>query len=343
MTTLKELSKHLGLSVTQVSRALNDHDDVSKATKKRVREAAKSLNYEPNLAARRLVSGRSGIVGLVFPHMPEPSDAWYFTQFVAGLSSAFSEQGKQFMLNIPKSREDGLAVHDQLIRSRSIDGFVVIIPTVDDARVKFLREKEIPFVLHGQTMDEPDYPFYDIDNVAVGYDLTRHLIEAGHREIAFINGEAQASFVQRRFIGHARALSEAGLPVREQFRVSGVMTEELGLLETIRMFHEEGPSPTGIVASNMRIVKGIFSAAKALGLSVPADISVVAHDDLLPDCPPEDFPVAVTRTYAPLEQSWQPLALFLSDTLRGAPLEEVQKIEPHVFIKGASVRVLSGS
>ena len=339
MTTLKDLSRHLGLSVTQVSRALNNHSDVSEATKVRVAEAAKALDYQPNIAARRLVTGRSGIVGLIYPETPDPADALAFSQFITGLSTTFSRLGRQFMLHISEGEDGGLAVYERLVRSRSIDGFVVNIPEVEDARVKFLRAQKIPFVLHGQTMDEPDYPFYDIDNVAVGYDLTRHLIECGHRHIAIINGPHGASYVERRFIGYRRALKERGLELYPDFEIGGTMNEQLGLLETIRLFQSGGPKPTAIVAGNMRIAKGIFSALGAMSLSVPDDVSVVAHDDVLPDVPASDLPVPLTVTLAPLINSWEPLARFLSMSLDGADLAETQEIAQHEFVDGASVRV----
>ena len=340
MTTLKDLSRHLGLSVTQVSRALNNHADVSEKTKSRVRDAAKTLNYQPNLTARRLVTGRSGIVGLVYPSMPDPEDSWYFTQFVAGLSARFSRLGRQFMLHMADEERDVVDVYDRLVRSRSIDGFVVIIPQVADRRVDFLRAQKVPFVLHGQTMDEPDYPFFDIDNLAVGYDLTQHLIARGHKEIAILNGVSEASFVQRRFSGYRQALAEAGLPVRPEFQVVGTMTAELGLLETVRLFQSDGPKPTAIVASSMRIAKGIFQALAAIGLRVPDDVSVVAHDDILPDVAVGDLPVPITTTESPLNDSWEPLARFLIAAIDGAPLKETQQIGRHKIVPRASVRNL---
>ncbi|RYG92897.1 LacI family transcriptional regulator [Loktanella sp. IMCC34160] len=339
MTTLKDLSRHLGLSVTQVSRALNDHADVSEKTKVRVRDAAKSLNYEANVLARRLVTGRSGIVGLVYPTMPDPSDSWYFMQFVAGLSKEFSRLGRQFMLHMPDDAGDHLDVYDRLVRSRSIDGFIIMTPMVADPRVNFLRSRSVPFVLHGQTMDEPDYPFFDIDNMAVGYDLTAYLADRGHREIAIINGNPGASFVERRFDGYRQALRERGLPNRAQFEAAGMMTADLGLLETVRMFQSDGPKPTGIIASNLRIAKGIISALNAMGLRVPQDVSVVAHDDKLPDVSAESLGSGLTTTEAPLGDSWEPLARFLNATLDGAPLSEVQEVGPHSLVERGSVAV----
>ncbi len=340
MTTLKDLSRHLGLSVTQVSRALNDHDDVSRDTKQRVREAANTLKYQPNIMARRLVTGRSGIVGLIYPGVPDATDSLQFAHFVRGLCSNFTRLGRQFMLHVADDENAELGVYDRLVRSRSIDGFVVLLPGASDARVDFLRKHQICFALHGQTMDTPDYPFYDIDNEAVGYDLTSHLIQRGHQNIAIINGQNTAAFAQRRYQGYARALQDAGLPVRPEFQVGSVMTAEFGLLETVRLFQSGGPKPTAIIAGNMRIAKGIFDATHALGLRVPDDVSLVVHDDCLPDVARTSLPVLLTATIVPFYEAWGPVAEILDGALKGAPLEDTQVIQPHRFEGGRSVRRL---
>ena len=97
MTTLKDLSRHLNLSVTQVSRALNGYPDVSEATRARVLAAASELSYQPNLSARKLVSGRSGIVGMVLQGTPASMTGDHFLEIVSGLSSEFSRRDLQFV------------------------------------------------------------------------------------------------------------------------------------------------------------------------------------------------------------------------------------------------------
>lgn len=340
MTTLRDLSRHLGLSVTQVSRALNDHSDVSLATKERVREAAKSLKYQPNVLAQRLVTGRSGIVGLVYPEMPTPTEAWFFTQFVSSVSAQFSRMGRQFMLHMSEETDGQLEVYERLIANRSVDGFIVTIPEVEDDRVNLLRERNVPFVLHGQTMDKPDYPFFDIDNVAVGYELAQHLIARGHSRIAFLNGAAKASYTHRRRFGFQRALSEAGLPFRPEWHGTGPMTEDIGLVEAIRLFSNEKDRPTAVIAGSTRIAKGLMAGLRALSLKCPDDVSIVAHDDLLPDVDAASLGTPLTVTEAPLNDSWAPLAKFLNARLEGAPLADVQQIGTHRFIERASVRDL---
>jgi LacI family transcriptional regulator len=338
VTTLKDLSKHLGLSVTQISRALNDHSDVSKETKQRVLSAAKQLNYQPNMMARRLATGRSGIVGLIYPVVPGSMDSWFFTQFVAGLSTNFSRLDRQFMLHIAEDDPHDLDSYDKLISTRSIDGFVVVGPEVEDARVNFLRRKGIPFVLHGQTMDKPDYPFYDIDNLAIGRELTSHLARLGHRNIAFINGPEFASFAERRRQGYAQALQEADIAYRPDLHVSGVMTEDFGLLETVRLFQADKPAPTAIIASNMLLAKGVLRALAALRLRVPHDISLVAHDDVQSEPGRADPTEKLSTTEAALCDAWEPLARILDARLNGAALPELQQIGSHRFVDRGSVR-----
>lgn len=340
MTTLKDLSRHLGLSVTQVSRALNDHSDVSDGTKERVRQAAFELNYQPNLMARRLVTGRSGIVGFLQPRIPTSAESAFFTNFLSGLSENFAKFDRQFMLHMSDKTTDELEAYDRLVRTRSIDGFVVTEPEFDDKRVNFLRKKKIPFVLHGQTMDAPDYPFFDIDNVAVGYDLTKMLIDRGHKRILFINGAQAASYAERRVIGYQKALKEAGIKFDPDMVVRGNMVAETGLLETIRAFQRSGEKPTAIIAGNTRISTGALMALAAMGLSMPEDVSLVAHDDQLPADSNGDLPRPVSGTSSPLSASWEPLAENLSRFLDGAELSEVQTIAPHTFVDHGSIKTI---
>ena len=155
MTTLRDLSRHLGLSVTQVSRALNNHSDVSEDTRERVHAAARELGYQPNVSARRLVTGRSGMLGLVLPDVPpEPEDSM-FVQIVGGLSKHLSRLGRQFVLHIADPEEDIVEVYRRLTSSGAIDGFVLLEPLLKDRRVAYLRGAGVPFVIHGR-VEEPE-------------------------------------------------------------------------------------------------------------------------------------------------------------------------------------------
>ena len=338
MTTLRDISRQLNLSVTQVSRALNGHSDVSAETRQRVMSAAKQLKYQPNLSARKLVMGKSGIVGLVLPRVPTILQDGLFVQIAGGLSSHFSRKGMQFVLHIADETDDIIDVYRRLIDSGSLDGFVVLEPVTGDQRVAYLRERKIPFVLHGRHQTSPDYPFFDIDNEAVGYRLTRLLLDRGHRRIAFLNGHAGRTYVQQRQQGYLRALAEVGIPAEPGLHLFDDMTEAFGLVGMVRLLDNPDRIPTGIMCGNTLIAKGVLHILNTLKIAVPGQISVVAHDDELPDTHTAFFNPPLTVTYAPLENSWQPLAEILTDAVNGLPIAALQRFGEVRLIERESVR-----
>ncbi|NJM83179.1 MAG: LacI family transcriptional regulator [Tabrizicola sp.] len=336
MATLKDIAKRLDMSITQVSRALNDHSDVNEDTRDRVKRAARAMNYHPNLSARKLVSGRSGIVGLVVPQSDSLGTDGIFLQVVSGLSAQFSGRGMQFVLHLMGETEPVLPVYQRLIGNGALDGFVLIDPQDDDPRVAFLQRAGLPFVVHGRTVPVPDYPYFDIENESIFKDLTDHALSLGHRRIALVNGVAGRCYVTARSNGFAAAVAASG-PGVDGIEVFGEMTEAHGLISTMGLFSGRGPAPTAILCGNVRIAKGVYQALEALGLSVPRDVSVMAHDDHLPNLRASAFFPSLTVTKAPLSESWKPLADALAGAIDGRVLEELQLVGRHEFIPRNSV------
>ncbi len=338
MTTLRDLSRHLGISVTQVSRALNNHADVSAETRERVHAAARELGYQPNLSARRLVTGRSGMLGLVLPDVPCKAEYSMFVQIVGGLSQHLSRLGQQFVLHIADPKDDIVEVYRRLISGGAIDGFVLLEPELGDRRVAFLREAGVPFVIHGRTEDWGNYPFYDIDNRAVAQTLTNLLIREGHRRIAFLNGPSGLTYAASRYAGYRAALEEAGLDELPGLHRFGPMREGQGLLAGVSLFGSDGPQPTGVVCGSTRLAAGLLQALDALDLTVPLDVSVVAHDDELPGLRTRAFDPPLTVTWSPLALGWPHLARILSAAVDGAPLSDLQLEGEVKLIDRGSVR-----
>jgi LacI family transcriptional regulator len=337
MATLKDIARRLNVSVTQVSRALNGHADVSDETRRRVTEAANQLKYHPNISARKLVSGRSGMVALVVQSRPGLSSDRMFFEVVSGLSEQFSGQSMQFVLHIAQDDENILNVYQRLSGSGSLDGFVLTEPAEDDPRIDYLRSRDVPFVVHGRNTDWADYPYFDIDNHDLARAAVIHFAKHGHDRIALINGPEGRSFAKSRLDGYRAALAAIGAPYRADFVHHGWMDEALGLISVVRMFTGESPYPTAIFCSNMLIAKGVYEALAALGRSVPRDVSVIAHDDVLPDLRASAFYPPLTVTRSPLRESWTPLAGFLGGAINGEPVATLQRIAMHSFIERSSV------
>lgn len=326
MTTLRDLSRHLGLSVTQVSRALNNHADVSGETRERVRAAARELGYEPNLSARRLVTGRWGMLGLVLPEMPRAPDDSLFVQVVGTLSQHLARRGRQFVLHIADPQDDLVEVYRRLIGGGAVDGFVLLDPEIGDRRVAFLRQAGVPFVIHGRIEAPHDYPFYDIDNRAVAERLTGVLTAAGHRRVAFLNGPEGRTYAASRRQGFRAALAAAGIEEEPGWHRFGPMTEGEGLLAGVALWGGGGPRPTGAVCGNMRLAQGLLRALDALGLRVPGDVSVAAHDDDLPGIRPGALDPPLTATRSPLAEGWPHLARLLAGAVDGEPVAALQVV-----------------
>jgi LacI family transcriptional regulator len=336
MATLKDLSRRLDLSVTQVSRALNDHSDVNEATRTRVKAMARAMNYHANVSARKLASGRSGMVGLVVQQHALMTQDGMFFEVVSGLSSQFSNRGMQFVLHIAQSEEDILDVYARLIGKGVLDGFVLTDPAQDDLRIPYLMRRGVPFVVHGRT-DGSDYPYFDIDNRGLAEVSTQLLLDQGHRDIAMISGLAGRSYVEARNDGYRATLGAAGIAVRDDFLRHGVMDIAHGLTATVQLFSDARPHPTAIICANVRVAKGVYSALEALGLRVPQDVSVIAHDDHLPNLRASAFFPALTVTKAPLSDSFLPLADCLAGMIEGRALADVQKLGAYEVIIRNSV------
>lgn len=339
MATLKDISREIGLSVTQVSRALNGHADVSLATRERVRAAADLLNYHPNTTARKLSSGKSGIACLVMPMAPispSPHDS-IFAELVTGFSRSFADMGMQFLLHVMSETDDAVEVHRRLVHCGAIDGFVLLDPEEDDARIRYLQSAGVPFVVHGRQSVAASYPYFEIDNEGVGYVLTKRLIERGHRRIAFLNGRKGLTFSAARKAGYERALREAGIAPDPALHRHGELTEGFGLLAAPDMLRRADPPVTGVVCGGMLIAKGLSQVLHALDFDVPRRISVTAHDDELPGINPAFFRVPLDVTRAPLRTAWPQLAGCLSRAINGEESASLQEMHMPELVPGGSV------
>jgi LacI family transcriptional regulator len=295
------------------------------------------MNYHPNISARKLVSGRSGMVGLVMPKYKGLGSDGMFMEVVAGLSAQFSSREMQFVLHIMEESEPAIPVYQRLVGRGALDGFVLIDPRDDDPRINFLQRAGLPFVVHGRTSPKPDYPFFDIENEKVLVELATYLIGMGHRRIALLNGLAGRPYVTTRSRGFRAAYAAAGLPIEDGVELHGEMDTAHGLVSTVALFNRPGPRPTAIICGNVRIAQGVYQALASLHLSIPDDVSVVAHDDHLPDLRASAFFPALTVTKAPLRESWKPMADCLAGAIEGRPLAELQQIGGYEFIPRNSV------
>jgi LacI family transcriptional regulator len=278
---LKELAKHLNLSPTTVSRALNGYPEVGEATRKRVDEEARRFGYRPNAHARRLATGRAHAIGHVFPTdrtlMIDP----LFSDFIAGAADVYAAHGFDVLLHAG-GHEDELSVYRRYAQGGAVDAVVVLAPRLDDPRIKLLTELKLPFIVHGRFGDqETGYPWMDIDNRSAFKRATKLLTDLGHRRIGLINAQEDMTFAFHRRQGYEQALTSKGLQIDPQITSTGMMTEENGYRQTKRILQLPN-RPTALLLGNLLLVSGAMRAIYELGMQIGKDVSLIAHDDGLP-------------------------------------------------------------
>ncbi|WP_198666138.1 LacI family DNA-binding transcriptional regulator [Tropicimonas sp. IMCC34043] len=341
MVTLKDISKETGVSLTQVSRALGGFSDVNEQTRERVREAAQRLGYRPNSIAKGLKTGQTGFVAMVIPSDIDASGREIMFDMVVGISQAISRHGLKFLLHVVDSNADVTGAFDELYYGGGIDGFILTELEEPDPRVSYLKERKIPFVVHGQDAVAEHF-FVDLDNFRVGEALAGRLLDAGHRRILFLNGNDHRIYSSTRTAGARRALTDRGI-APETIHVSyGPMTRARGREAAVEWLRSDEP-PTAIIAGNMMLARGVYDAAAELGLSIPSDLSLVAHDDVLIQYPAEGFDPSLCVTRSSLSEAWSSLATLMSRAIAPESPEIEHVLMRPELVEGASVAEPSGS
>lgn len=342
MATLKDIGKKLGLSPATVSRALNGFPEVNEKTRELVLATAKQMSYVPNPIAQKLVTGRSGMVGMVLKSQKDLAVDPSFFQIIFGLSAHLVAHDLDLVFHV-STDDDPVAPYRRLLSKDTLDAFILNAPEVDDPRIAFLRENKIPFIVHGRT-EGADYPFYDIDNAKVGEISTKLLIELGHRRIAFINGPETYAFAQERTRGYNQAISSGNILVPPVFRPHGLATEQYGFeFAQAAMSGMLGKPPTAFVCASTAIAAGVMMAVEEAGKSVGTDVSVIAHDDAIPQVRAESFEPALSVTRAPMRNACEPLAVKMRAMLKGGDPFELQTTEPiELIIRKSTGPVVDG-
>ncbi|VAW20416.1 Transcriptional regulator AglR, LacI family [hydrothermal vent metagenome] len=336
MTKLKDIARHLGLSTATVSRALNGFPEVGAATRARVIKASRELNYSPNSTAKRLATGKAGVVGMVFRSARNLLLDPHFVDFLAGMSLVLAERQIDLMIHVAPPGQQ-LDHYKRFMASSSVDGMIVSAPEADDLRIKTLLEAKFPFVVHGRTGDNVPYAFYDIDNDGALSDAVRLLYQLGHRRIAFINGPRDLVFARQRLMAFKRELAERGIGVPEIFISHDEMREDLGYKRAAIMLGSNiDAPPSAFICSSTLTALGVMRATTEAGLKAGRDISIIAHDDVLPHFRSEHFSVPLTVTRAPIREAGIHLAEMIEAVVEGADPVSQQHIQKSELIVRAS-------
>jgi len=331
---LKELANRLGLSQTTVSRALNGYPEVSEATRARVLEAARRLDYRPNVSARRLATGRAGAIGAVLPTNRNLLVDPHYVEFLAGLGERLAEDEIDIVLTPAKGEEED-AAYRRLAAGTRVDAVILSSPTIADPRVPLLAGLKLPFVLHGRTVAPVAHAWLDIDNEGGFRHATKHLLDLGHTRIALINGDTRFTYAAHRERGFLDALAARGIATDPKLMGSGAMTDEVGFRLAER-FLAERPRPTALVVSSMMMALGAFRAIRSAGLELGRQVSMIAHDDVFPFLNADRMVPAMSTTRSSIRAAGTRVAELAIELLNGRPADTIHELWPVELVVRAS-------
>jgi len=331
--TIKDIAKRVGLSVTTVSRALNDFDDVNAETKELIRQTAADMGYVPNSLAQRFQKRKTDTIGLILPTFgPRFSDP-FFSELLAGVGNKAANQGYDLLVSTRAPGDEELQAYHQTVQGQRVDGLVVVRTRRQDERIEYLRSVEFPFVAFGRTEGELDFPFVDEDGAHGMRLVADHLVNLGHRRIACIASPPQMMFSHYRLIGlHAR-LEELGLPLAPDLVCVGDLTQRSGYEMAKELLQASSP-PTAIIAFNDLMAFGAMSAAQNRGMIVGSDVSITGFDNI-PMAAHSHPPL--TTVDQPIYQIGSLVCEMLGRCIRGEPLEQKQVLlQPELNIRESS-------
>jgi LacI family transcriptional regulator len=275
---MKEIARDLGVSVVTVSKVLRNHEDISEATRKRVLDRVRELNYTPNLAARGLVTGKTYLVGLVVPDLLHP----FFAQVAKSLSKALLKKG--YCLTISTSEEDPELEEQEINRllSRRLDALVVASSSNNSSLFERIQKQGLPFVLIDRSFPDLDASYVGTDDEAIGELATEHLIEIGCKKIAHLRGPDNSPGAGR-LKGYQNTLAKHRLKSPPGFvsmpRLVDVQSRESGA-DLMRQLLALNPRPDGVFCYNDPMAIGAIHSILDADLRVPGDIAVIGAGNL---------------------------------------------------------------
>ncbi len=280
MIGIRDLARHLDISIGTVSRALNDRADVNPLTRQRVREAAAMLGYSPNQSGRSLRRGKTDLIAMIVPSRSD--DTLINTVFLSvldGLKRRLGEDGLDLAIFLEGEKEGRLASLRRVTERGLADALIIADTRAADPRVEYLAKLRRPFVTFGRTKAAARHAWVDPDFEAAIEGAVNHLAELGHRRIGLALPKVDTNYVDLVERGYRRAMRARGLPTDDGWSVRRPAGERGGI-EAADALLAAVPRPTAIVLTDSMHAAALYRRLSEAGLRPGRDVSVLA---LLPE------------------------------------------------------------
>jgi LacI family transcriptional regulator len=324
---LKQLGKQLGLSISTVSRALNDSYDISQETKKKVVDLAKQLNYQPNPHASSLRRHKSKTIAVVVPEIANN----FFALAINGIQSEVREKGYHVLIYVTNENDKIENESLQHLQNGRVDGLLISVSnrTIESGGLHRIREQGIPLVFFDRVCDDFETAKVTTDDFDSGFMATEHLVEQGFKTIAYLQISKNFSIGVNRMQGYEEALRKYGLKERELV-IDCVDEKEINY-RMIRDVLQQEKRPDGIFASVEHLAITSYHVCRDLNLGIPAEMKIISFSNL--DTASLLDPSLTTITQPAFEIGKQAATLLLKAlTKKGFKLTDSKMILPSELI-----------
>ncbi|MBO0682491.1 MAG: LacI family DNA-binding transcriptional regulator [Candidatus Dormibacteraeota bacterium] len=327
--TLKELAARAGVHPATVSRVANNDPGlrISTTTRERIQALLRETGYQPDAMARGLRTRRSFVVAMVIPDITNN----LFAGIYKGLEEAAGERGFSVLACNTDGDPRRERAHLETLLARRVAGVVLASSVLRDPSVSWLRAHNVPHVLVSRYSDT-SHAFVGSDDVTGGRIATHHLLDLGHRRIAYLSGGSRTSTGLLRSRGYRQALAQAGVLVDDELEVETGYLEQPATRAMARLLELPEP-PSAVFAGNDLIALGAITAAQQVGLRVPRDLAVVGYNDI-----PLAARLGVSTMRIPMHEFGRVSARILLDQVAsGSQSGERVIFQPELVVRSSTV------
>ncbi len=333
--TIHDIARILKISASTVSRALNDNPRISKKTRKKVKELALKLNYQPNVVASNLRTGKSKTIGVVVPHLNRN----FFSNVIGGIEQTASNAGYHVIITQTNEQYEKEVESIRALINARVEGILISISggTHNLDHLKLVKNSNIPLLFFDRVTDEIEANKVVIDDFEGAYRAVSHLISEGFTKIVHFAGPTHINVYINRMLGYIKALKDNKLDFKEENIFQDTLTEEKGW-EACKKMMSRGVKPNALFSSSDISALGAIKYLKANGFKISNDCAVVgfANEPFTSIMEPGLTSVDQNSTKIGIEVA----KLFLEEINQKADKKEYKSliIEPELIVRQSSLK-----
>ncbi len=333
--TIHDIARMLNISASTVSRALSGNPRISKTTREKVKKLAERLNYQPNIVASHLRTGKSRIIGIVVPHLNRN----FFSNVIGGIEQTASEAGYRVIITQTYELYEKEVENINALMNARVDGILVSVSggTKTYGHFDLVKKRGIPLLFFDRTIDEIETSRVMIDDFRGAYNAVKHLIDEGFKNIAHFAGPQHINIYKNRWMGYRQALKESGLFCEKKFTFPDHLTEEKGWKACEKLMKLK-KRPDAIFSASDISALGAIRYLKEHRFKIPEDMAIVGFAN-------EPFTSIMEPGLTSVEQKGLQMgarvaSLFFEEIHQQGERKSYQKIiiEPELIVRKSSLK-----